>query len=112
MTWISGRQNTGYQRKTLFESVLFRCDCHILRYKKHSYIPPHIDPAPPGFKHYRLNVVIKSCKLGGELKLDHQPQFQLGPIVVFRPDINVHSVSEVYEGTRYVFSIGWLCKEK
>lgn len=102
-----GRQKSGYDVLLLItNSFLFQFDCYIIRYREGSHVPPHRDPNPAG-KHYRLNIVIKRARKGGEFQCD-QTIFQSNRIKLFRPDLYKHSVSKVEEGSRYVLSIGWL----
>ncbi|MFC6977979.1 hypothetical protein [Microbulbifer taiwanensis] len=58
-------------------------------------------------RHYRLNIVIKRAKSGGEFLCD-SPIYESARIKLFRPDIAEHAVSEVQSGTRYVLSLGWV----
>jgi hypothetical protein len=105
--WKPGRQGTGYEALPLIISKLLRLDCYILRYRKGAGIPAHRDAAPPGARHYRLNVIIWPARKGGDLTCESY-LFRLGPLKFFRPDLALHSVSPVEEGVRYVFSLGWL----
>lgn len=104
--WFKGRQNTGYEAFTLIYSELLKLDCYILRYKKGSSIPPHKDEVGQNERHYRLNIVLWPAKEGGILNCE-KSILRFGPINFFRPDLYIHSVSEVMKGTRYVFSLGW-----
>lgn len=105
--WEQGRQGTGYDKMLLLTSswpIAF--DSYFIRYPEGSEIPPHVDKVEKG-KHYRLNIVIKSCKIGGEF-ICKDPIFETKRIKLFRPDVSEHSVSKVVKGNRYIFSIGWL----
>jgi hypothetical protein len=105
--WIKGRQNTGYDKMLLANSSwLFRFDCYFIRYAIGSSIPPHTDPVSTG-KHYRLNIVLKKSKSGGEF-ICKTPIFETSRIKFFRPDACEHSVTVVGGSPRYVFSIGWI----
>jgi hypothetical protein len=107
MKWEQGRQGTGYQKKLLLSGKWpFPFDLYILRYPEGSEIPPHTDPVQSG-KHYRLNVVLKASKEGGEF-VCKTPIFQTKRIKLFRPDECEHSVTKVVGSTRYVLSFGWL----
>ena len=82
---------------------------YLLRFKTGSEITPHIDKVTSG-KHYRLNIVLKPAKLGGEFVCIN-PIYETKLIKFFRPDISVHSVTKVIIGTRYLVSLGWIKNE-
>lgn len=107
--WKEGRQGSGYQVLTLINNQFFKFDLHILKYPEGSQIHPHRDPAKKGFKHYRLNVVLRAGESGGHFWCK-SPIFKTKRIALFRPDIDTHHVTTVFKGTRYVLSIGWLKK--
>lgn len=109
--WVEGRQGTGYQTFTLIHNHLLKLDCLLIRYKPGASIPEHTDPVGVGYKHHRLNIELKAARQGGEL-VCHESLLRIGPIHYFRPDKAMHAVTEVKEGTRYVFSIGWLKRRK
>lgn len=120
MKWEIGRSanpKAPYFKFKVFISKLFKMDCYILKYPEGSSINYHKDPAPKDYKHYRLNIVLKHAKVGGEFlsfknigigwfEAKHCKRFNL-----FRPDIVDHAVAEIESGTRYVLSFGWLIKE-
>ena len=101
--WTEGRQGTGYFKIKIFS--FFRVDCYILKFPKSSKIPSHLDICP-GYAHHRINIVLKRPVRGGELSLDGKSI--TGRVIYFRPDKEVHEVSEILSGTRYVLSFGWL----
>jgi hypothetical protein len=105
--WQKGRQNTGYD-KMLIGGGLWPnpFDIYILRFRQGQEIPPHIDPTLKG-EHYRLNLILKSAKEGGEF-ICKSPIYESKRIKYFRSDISEHSVSKVIKGSRYVLSIGWV----
>lgn len=127
LDWIPGRQETGYLKafvpvadNGVFQELVAKslaalkvpettaCDCYILKYPPDSLIPPHKDDAPFDSEHWRLNAIIKST-LGGKLYIkDRNVELWTGDAVIFRPDIMEHKVSRVYDGTRYVWSVGIL----
>lgn len=104
LVWEDGRQGTGYQKMTLFS--FSQLDCHLIRYPHASYIPPHRD-VNEGYKTYRLNIKLK----GEQDFYSESVVFQLGRVVLFRPDIATHYVPTVTD-ERLVFSIGACFKEK
>lgn len=89
-------------------------DCYLIRYVKGSFIPPHVDAVPEGQRHFRLNIILKKSEKGGELCLLGTPLFKLfyPRIVLFRPDLDMHCVTRVEKGSRYVLSIGWVLGER
>ena len=105
--WRRGRQGTGYDKMLLLTApwpVPF--DTYLIRYPEGSEIPPHKDPVTMG-RHYRLNIVLKSPRMGGEF-ICEAPLFATKRIKLFRPDVVSHSVTRVVGGSRYIFSIGWV----
>jgi hypothetical protein len=107
LTWQRGRQDTGYD-KMLMATARWPLpfDCYLLRYPQGAVIPPHTDPVTDK-KHYRLNIVVWRATQGGEF-ICATPIFATDRIKLFRPDACEHSVSEVKQGSRYVFSLGWV----
>jgi hypothetical protein len=105
--WQKGRQGTGYDKMLLLTARWpLPFDSYLIRYPEGSEIPPHTDPVKAG-KHYRLNVILKSPKSGGEFTCAN-PIFATKRIKLFRPDVCEHSVTRVVGGSRYVFSLGWV----
>ena len=105
--WEKGRQETGYEKFFVLGSKWpIPFDFYILRFKEGAEIPPHTDKVTAG-NHYRLNVVIKKARSGGEF-LCSSPIFESSRVKYFRPDLSEHSVSKVVSGTRYVLSLGWV----
>ncbi len=112
LNWIPGRQGTGYFKLKLVECQWpVKFDIYVLKYPLGSQIPYHTDPVP-GYRHFRLNWILKRA-LGGVFV--PMPQmgirsyiFRSRRLVIFRPDLVPHEVTEVVWGTRMVLSIGWL----
>ena len=105
--WQAGRQNSGYEKMLLFTTRWpLSFDSYLIRYAHGSEIHPHTDPVETG-RHFRLNIVLKSPKSGGEFVCAN-PIFATKRIKFFRPDLCEHSVTRVEGGTRYVFSLGWV----
>ena len=105
--WQQGRQGTGYDKMLLITApwpVPF--DSYLIRYPEGSEIPPHTDPVAKG-RHYRLNVILKAPKSGGDFVCS-EPIWETRRIKLFRPDKSSHSVSRVVGGSRYVLSLGWV----
>lgn len=105
--WQSGRQQTGYDKMLLaggYWPVPF--DLYLLRFNEGSELPPHVDVVTKG-EHYRLNIVLKAAKMGGEF-VCNSPIFANARIKYFRSDISEHAVTKVLAGRRYVLSLGWI----
>ncbi len=110
--WMPGRQPNGkYEFFTIIWSRLLNMDCYIIRFPKGSKSKPHYDRSD--FRnHYRLNIILKKAKKGGKFKCDNVIFALFDRIFFFRPDLNLHSVSEIEEGCRYVLSIGKTFRKK
>jgi len=107
LRWKAGRQQTGYQKMLLATALWpIKFDMYLLRFNEGHEIPTHRDQVESG-KHFRLNIILKHPKRGGEFKCE-EALFSTRSIKLFRPDICEHSVSKIVEGNRYVFSLGWL----
>ncbi len=105
--WQRGRQGTGYDKMLLATARWpLRFDSYLIRYPEGSAIPPHTDPVQAG-RHYRLNIVLKSPRAGGEF-VCATPIYASRRVKLFRPDACEHSVTRVEGGSRYVLSIGWV----
>ncbi len=101
MNWQKGRQGTGYLKAKI---VAFkRFDCYLIKYPVGSFIPCHTDPVTRGYKHYRINVVLK----GDNDSFVGKYIFKWWRIILFRPDIMPHSVLTIRK-ERLLLSIGWL----
>lgn len=111
MKWELGRQGGEYLKHKIFNSTWFRIDCYLLKFPLHSVIRPHLDPAPKGWNHYRINIVLKKAKAGGKFYCLY-PIINWKRIKLFRPDISIHGVTKITKGQRLVLSIGWLKRDK
>ena len=64
--WQRGRQGTGDDKMLLLTAPWpIPFDSYLIRYPEGSEIPPHTDPVASG-RHYRLNLILKSPRAGGE----------------------------------------------
>ena len=107
LRWQLGRQGSGYDKMLLLTApwpIAF--DSYLIRYPIGSLIPPHTDPVT-GRNHYRLNIIVKRSKGGGEFVCAN-PIYSSSRIKLFRPDRSEHSVTQVTGSSRYVLSLGWL----
>lgn len=111
MNWEKGRQDSGYFKKLIRRSEWpIGHDILLLKYPTGSKIEWHKDPVDHG-EHYRLNVVLNKDFSGGEFESESGVLFSFGPITFFRPDKNKHRVTEIKNGTRYVFSFGFVVNQ-
>lgn len=113
--WEAGRQGGGYEKMKLFESRRFKFDLYLLRYREGSEVKPHTDPAKNGYKHFRLNLILKEAEEGGRFLISppmlvEKVGLNFRRLKLFRPDIQKHAVTQVLKGTRLVLSLGWLRK--
>lgn len=105
--WESGRQKSGYDKMLVCGAVWpIKFDTYLLRFPEGSEVPAHTDKVSSG-KHYRLNIVLKNAREGGEF-ICQNPIFASKRIKLFRPDVSEHRVSKVLKGNRYLLSIGWV----
>ena len=85
-----------------------KCDLYLLKFPEGSKVLEHKDEVEDG-KHYRINFILKKAKEGGNFKCERYI-YESSRIKFFRPDVNIHEVSEVIKGSRYLLSIGWIKK--
>lgn len=107
--WVGGRQGGRYFKFLIMTSGRFKFDMYLMKYPTGSFIDYHKDGAPEGLKHHRINFVLNKNFKGGKFII--KGKAQEGRIHKFRPDIYKHKVTKIKEGTRYVFSIGYLRKD-
>ena len=107
--WDRGRQDSGYEKMKLIGASFIPFDLYIIRYKVGNSIPEHLDPVDEKYNHHRLNIIIKQSKKGGQLSIDGKKVKRR--VVLFRPDIQKHSVTKIEEGSRYIISIGWVTRK-
>jgi len=104
--WEPGRQGGGYRKLALLVSRFpIPWDIHLIHMPEGSFIAPHKDPFI-GCKMYRVNVVLRASKKGGEF-ICARPTLNFSRLKFFRPDIQEHGVSKIESGSRLVFSFGW-----
>lgn len=105
--WQRGRQGTGYDKMLLLTApwpIAF--DSYLIRYPDGSEIPLHRDPVAKG-RHYRLNIILKSPRSGGEFVCS-SPLFATKRIKLFRPGACEHSVTRVSGGAAMSCQSGWV----
>lgn len=112
--WKRGRQSDSlYFKLKIFESTFpLPFDVYLLKFPTGGDIREHTDPVSVDKRHYRVNVVLKPAKRGGEFRVHTQQDlyYKIGPFEFFRPDLCVHSMTPVVAGTKYYLSIGWLLR--
>lgn len=107
LRWQTGRQKSGYHKLLLLRcSRILKFDVYLLRYPTGSVVPKHTDKVQSG-RHYRMNVIVKRAKLGGDFHCD-DAIIHLRRFILFRPDLCEHHVSRIQDGSRYVISVGWV----
>lgn len=105
--WERGRQNSGYDKMLICGAIWpIKFDTYLLKFPEGSQILPHTDKVTSG-KHYRLNIVLKNARVGGEF-LCENAIFETNRIKFFRPDVSEHQVTKVQKGNRFLLSIGWV----
>jgi len=110
--WEAGRQISGYSKlKLLTGGFPVPFDLYLLKFPEGSKIAEHVDIVDKEFNHYRINIILKKSKMGGEFLAEHSI-IDWDRLKFFRPDIVKHSVTKVVGGSRYVLSIGFLLKKR
>lgn len=109
LRWRGGRQKSGYEKMLLaINPFIIPWDCYLLRFREGAQIKGHIDPVDER-RHFRINVILIEAAKGGQFECD-APIFESRRVKFFRPDQQMHSVTRVESGSRYVLSIGWTLK--
>lgn len=86
--------------------VLFRSNrlsVYLVRYDRGHKVIPHVDMVSTG-RLYKLNCVLVKPKSGGEFSCEKNLFNLFGRIVLFRPDLYRHGVSEIRQGRRWLLS--------
>lgn len=107
LSWQKGRQRADYFKMLLFGGERFPLDVYLLSYPENSELPTHSDNVP-GYKHFRLNIVLRKPRKGGQF-LCNSAYINTSRIKFFRSD-KPHSLSLIESGRRVVLSIGWTVK--
>ena len=110
LRWEEGRRKTGYSKMLLARARWpFLWDCYVLQFPPGSGAPWHTDEVP-GFRHYRINLVVRHAKRGDRFQTDYGLYLSRW-LKIFRSD-KPHLVQTIEAGTRYVLSIGIALKDK
>jgi hypothetical protein len=94
-------------------------DAWLIFYPEGDSLPQHIDPAPEGYRHVRINAVVQVPEDGGKLIIfpstdtsksiaRHYDMKTLGDAIVFSTSEQAHGVTWITKGRRLVFSVGAL----
>lgn len=111
--WITGRQNTGYEKFTLIFSKTLALDAYIIRIPMGVEVPTHTDTVTPNFSHHRVNITLRAARKGGLTYIEDNGKLIMAKWAYkFRPDIQPHRVTKVEEGELWILSFGWLTKDK
>lgn len=111
MKWAAGRQGTGYEKLKLFELRWpVKTDAYILRFDKGVGVTPHTDPVRDG-RHYRMNITLVKPKYGATF-MCRRKIVDWWRVVVFRPDVEEHSMTPAMCGPLYLLSVGWVVGAK
>jgi hypothetical protein len=101
--FVKGRQAGGYEKMGLVTARWpIPSDIYIIRFKTGTSIPKHRDVVSNG-KHYRLNIVLWPFYQGGRF-VCNKTIILVGPVVLFRPDLEEHSLTEITKGMLYLLS--------
>lgn len=110
--WVEGRQGSGYKKMPLLTALFpVPFDLYLLHFPEGTSIPEHTDKVDTGFRHYRLNIIVKKSEAGGEF-ISEKNIINFSRVKFFRPDLYKHSVTRVMGGSRIVLSFGFLLREK
>lgn len=109
--WKPGARGGGYEKFHMLNLTwpVFG-DAMMFRYRDGGCRKPHRDPLPAkrkDWRHYRFNVELWKGGKGGDFVMhEGKPIFRFWRFVLFRADLNLHEVTPVTEGVRYVLSFG------
>ena len=78
---------------------------NIIKIEEGNFIKEHTDKVEDG-KHLRLLIKLWDCKEGGILKVENTLINILDRIILFRPDLQKHSLTKVIKGKIYYMSLG------
>ncbi len=109
LRWEEGRQGSGYS-KMLLATAPFPVgwDMYLIKFPLESFIGAHKDPVPDK-RHFRLNLTLWDSSDGGDFICEPEGiVFKLPRLVLFRPDVAKHSVTEIMKGRRLVLSVGFI----
>ena len=80
-----------------------RLTINLVTYSEGHRVSRHLDMIESG-RYYKLNFILWNAKRGGEFKTEGVIFSLLNRIILFRPDLYEHSVSEIEQGKRVLLS--------
>lgn len=89
------------KNRVLFQSRRFAV-C-LVHYGEGHRVAPHVDMVARG-RLYKLNLVLIKPKRGGQFFCERNIASLFGRLILFRPDLNVHEVSRIEHGNRWLLS--------
>ena len=111
LRWQRGRQAGSYSKLALIPvwlSKLINADAYILSFPAGCSVVKHRDPVAEGYKHYRINFVLK--RPGSQRMYCLGPVKRFGRIEIFRPDLYEHGLEPIAR-SMYMLSFGIRIKE-
>ena len=103
--WVTGRQNPTYEKFLIAQSKLLKADCYLLRYRKGSYLNPHIDKTDKAHRHFRANLILKQSKAGGDFFCENSI-IDWPRLKVFEAGKYTHGITKIEKGKRLILSMG------
>lgn len=98
----------GYEKLLIFQFGRLMMDCWLIKSQFPNMVPSHVDPIP-GYKHYRLNLILSNPEMGGEFWC-FWPLLDWPRLKLFRSDFP-HGVGKIWSGKRLVLSFGLALKD-
>lgn len=89
------------KNRVLFQSR--RLSVYLVHYSAGHAIVPHVDMVAEG-RLYKLNCILVKPRAGGEFHCEKTIFNLFGRIVLFRPDLYQHRVSQIERGNRWLLS--------
>ena len=112
----SGYRGTGYMKMRLCSATWpVPWDAIVLKMPEGVELEAHRDQARGKFatkQGWRINILLKKAKKGGEFFCEQPCWSFLQRIFVFRADTTTHGVTKVEDGCRYLISIGFQLEPK
>lgn len=89
------------KNRILFQSR--RLNIYLVHYSAGHRIAPHVDMVSEG-RLYKLNCVLVKPRRGGAFTCEKHIFNIFGRLILFRPDLHSHQVSEIKSGNRWLLS--------
>lgn len=107
--WQRGRQEGSYYKLKLLKSSLLKCDAYILKFPTGCSVMKHKDPVAEGYKHYRLNVMLKRSADPKDRMYTLGKVHRWWRFEFFRPDLYEHGLEPISD-SMWMLSFG--CRVK